>query len=124
MVGRSWDRHHRCLGPGQERPSSAWSSLVSTVKAKVAALLSTVKAIQGEIMSALGNLGGMLIASGRSIISGLAQGIRDGVSTRSARPRMRPQDGTQAQLKALDPRGEHALMTRGLALGRARGGAS
>ena len=61
--------------------SSAWSGIVGVVKDKTSSLLSTVKSIPGKVVSALGNLGSLLLSAGRKLIDGLAQGIRDRISS-------------------------------------------
>lgn len=52
---------------------------VSAVGSAASSLIGKVKAIPGQILSALGNLGGMLVGSGRALLEGLWNGISGAV---------------------------------------------
>lgn len=56
--------------------SSAWSSLVSTIASFIAKAISWVAGIPGRVLSALGNLGGLLLNSGRALVDGFLSGIK------------------------------------------------
>jgi tape measure domain-containing protein len=57
--------------------SAAWGGIKSAVSAGVSAVVGYVKGLPGRILGALGSLGSLLYEAGRSIISGLLNGIRD-----------------------------------------------
>lgn len=55
---------------------SAWEAASAAVSAGVAAVVSFVSQLPGQIMSALGDLGGLLVASGKALIEGFISGIK------------------------------------------------
>lgn len=60
---------------------AAFRSAVSGATAAVTSLLSTVRSIPGRILGALAGLGSLLVSAGRSVIEGLARGIRDAIGS-------------------------------------------
>ena len=60
--------------------SAAWNGIKGAVSAGASAVVSYVRGLPGRIVGALGNLGSLLYGAGRSIISGLLNGIRDSLS--------------------------------------------
>lgn len=59
--------------------SDGWSLIVSTVSTKAGEMIEYVKGIPGKITDALGNLGDLLLGSGKALMDGFTQGIKDGV---------------------------------------------
>ena len=55
----------------------AWSNIITTLQTNVDKVLSFFRALPGNIVSALGNLGGLLVDAGSQIIDGLVSGIRN-----------------------------------------------
>lgn len=60
---------------------SAFAAIVSTVASKIASVVSTVKALPGKIKAGLGNLKNLLLNSGKALMQGFADGIKNGVTT-------------------------------------------
>lgn len=60
--------------------SDGWSLIVSTVSTKAGEMIEFVKGIPGKIMDGLGNLGDLLLGSGKALMDGFTQGIKNGVS--------------------------------------------
>lgn len=60
--------------------TGAMGSIRSAVSSGIGRVISVVAGLPGRIRGALGNLGSMLFSSGYSMISGLADGIRAGIS--------------------------------------------
>lgn len=56
--------------------SSAWSSIKSAVSSGIDGVLSFVRGLPGNIASALGSLGGLLVSAGRDLINGLINGVK------------------------------------------------
>ena len=56
--------------------SGAWSNIVSAASAGASGVASLVRELPGRIMGALGNLGGLLLGSGRALIQGFIDGIK------------------------------------------------
>lgn len=54
-----------------------FSRMVSGIRSQISSAISVVSGLPGRIRSAIGNLGSMLYSSGRSIIQGLINGIKD-----------------------------------------------
>lgn len=61
--------------------SDGWSLIVDTVSTKAGEMIEYVKNIPGKITDALGNLGDLLLGSGKALMDGFTQGIKDGVSS-------------------------------------------
>lgn len=57
-----------------------FSSLTKGAVSMVTAVLAQFKAIPGKIISALGNLGGLLFGAGRSLLQGLINGVRNKIN--------------------------------------------
>lgn len=55
--------------------TAAWDGLTSAVSGAVSGVISFVSALPGQIVSALGNLGGLLVDAGRAILQGLIDGV-------------------------------------------------
>lgn len=56
--------------------SNAWNGMKNIVSNGVSGVVGLVRQLPGQAKAALGNLGGMLVASGRSLIQGFANGIK------------------------------------------------
>lgn len=56
-----------------------FGSAKSAAISAIAALVDFVRGIPGKVVSALGNLGGILYGAGKDLISGLLDGIKDGL---------------------------------------------
>lgn len=56
--------------------STAWSNIVNGVSNGIGNVLSFVRDLPGRVVSALGNLGSLLLNSGKSLIQGFINGIR------------------------------------------------
>jgi len=54
---------------------AAWNALKGAVSAGVSHVVGFVRSLPGKIRSAIGNLGGLLVDAGRSLIQGLINGI-------------------------------------------------
>jgi len=54
---------------------AAWNALKGAVSAGVSRVVGFVRSLPGKIRSAIGNLGGLLVDAGRSLIQGLINGI-------------------------------------------------
>jgi phage-related minor tail protein len=57
---------------------NAFNRARSAVASRVSAIISTVRTVPGRIRGAIGNLGGLLIGAGRSVIDGFIRGITAG----------------------------------------------
>ncbi|MFI6793684.1 hypothetical protein ACIBG4_40770 [Nonomuraea sp. NPDC050383] len=55
--------------------SGAWNNIRNAVGSGISSVLGTVSALPGQIQGALGDLGGLLYNSGRSIMQGLINGL-------------------------------------------------
>lgn len=53
----------------------AWGQYVAIVKERIGGALAVVRGLPGQIKSALGNLGGTLVAAGKALIQGFIDGI-------------------------------------------------
>ena len=62
----------------KEQAIQAGLNFLDGIRQKFDEAVEFVRGIPGRLVSAIGNLGGRLIESGRSLIDGLTQGIRDG----------------------------------------------
>lgn len=60
--------------------SDGWGIIVNTVSTKAGEMIEFVKGIPGKITDGLGNLGNLLLGSGKALMDGFTQGIKDGVS--------------------------------------------
>lgn len=60
--------------------SEGWAIIVDTVSTKAGEMIEFVKGIPGKIMDGLGNLGDLLLGSGKALMDGFTQGIKNGVS--------------------------------------------
>lgn len=56
--------------------ANAWSSLVSTIGSWIDRAIAFVRSLPGKIVSALGNLGSLLVNSGRALVQGFLNGIK------------------------------------------------
>ena len=56
--------------------SAAWSALTSTISNGVSQAVSFMASLPGRILSALGNLGSLLVSSGKALIQGFINGIK------------------------------------------------
>ena len=56
-----------------------WAAVVVTVKTKAGEIIGFVKGLPGKILDALGNLGNLLLGSGKALMDGFTQGIKNGV---------------------------------------------
>ena len=59
--------------------SDGWGVIVSTVSTKAGEMIEFVKGIPGKITDALGNLKDLLLGSGKALMDGFTQGIKNGV---------------------------------------------
>lgn len=67
----------RSLGSGAlSAARSMWSSVSSAFSSGVSSAVSFVASMPGRVLGALGNVGGLLVASGRALIQGFINGIR------------------------------------------------
>lgn len=57
--------------------TNAFNSIKNAISSAISSVVSTVRGLPGQITGALGNVGSMLYNSGRSIIQGLINGIKD-----------------------------------------------
>ena len=55
--------------------SGAWSGITGAISSGVSSAISTISSLPGRALSALGNLGSLLIGAGRSLIQGFINGI-------------------------------------------------
>lgn len=55
---------------------SAWDAAVAAIQAAISTVIAVVAALPGQISSALGDLAGLLVASGRALIQGFINGIK------------------------------------------------
>jgi hypothetical protein len=62
----------------RDQAIKAGQNFLDGIRQKFDEAVEFVRGIPGRLVSAIGNLGGRLIESGRSLIDGLTQGIRDG----------------------------------------------
>lgn len=62
----------------RDQAIKAGQDFLDGIRQKFDEAVEFVRGIPGRLVSAIGNLGGRLIESGRSLIDGLTQGIRDG----------------------------------------------
>lgn len=60
---------------------SAAQSLGSAVQGGVSTVVSLTGSLPGRVLSAMGNLGSLLLGSGRALMQGFARGIRNGISS-------------------------------------------
>jgi phage-related protein len=67
--GRAWEGLKSIL-------KGAWEVIYNTIKGSINLVLSLIRQLPGDILSALGNLGGLLVESGRALIRGFINGIR------------------------------------------------
>jgi len=65
---QTWDGLGKAL-------SSAWTSMVTTIGTKIGEAATAVGALPDRVLSALGNLGGLLVSAGSDLIQGLINGI-------------------------------------------------
>src|SRR5690606_11769764 len=56
-----------------------FAGMVAAVVSQTAKMMSTVMSIPGKVKGALGNLGGLLVGAGRSLINGLINGIKGAI---------------------------------------------
>ena len=70
----AWTTVRNVVGP-------AWESIKSGVSSGMSSVVSTVRSLPGRVLGALGNLGSLLINSGRSLISGFVRGITSAFSS-------------------------------------------
>lgn len=59
--------------------TTAWNGIVSGIQTGISSVLGFIRALPGQIVSALGNLGTLLLNAGRQIMDGLIAGIRAGI---------------------------------------------
>jgi phage-related protein len=57
--------------------SAAWNAVVNAVRTGVNNVLNFIRALPGQIQSAVGNLGNILVAAGRAAIQGLFRGLTE-----------------------------------------------
>lgn len=57
--------------------SNAWQNVRAAVTSGITSVLSTVAGLPGQIMSALGNMGTLLLSAGSDLIRGFTRGIRN-----------------------------------------------
>ena len=62
------------------RTREAWDNLVAAVRSGIDNALRFVRELPGKILSALGNLGSLLLSAGRDLLNGLWNGIQGGWS--------------------------------------------
>lgn len=55
--------------------SNAWTGITSGIRSGISTAVSTIASLPGRILSALGNLGSLLVNAGRSVIDGFVNGI-------------------------------------------------
>lgn len=58
------------------RAQSMWNGFVSAVSSGIARAISLVGSLPGKVQSALGNLGSLLVGSGKALIQGFINGIK------------------------------------------------
>lgn len=61
--------------------SAGWAMLTGAVRTGIAAAVGFVRGLPGMIVSALGNLGSLLVNSGRALINGFLNGLRSAWNT-------------------------------------------
>ena len=59
--------------------TAGFALIVSTVRTKVGDVVGFVRELPGKILDALGNLGNLLLGSGKALMDGFTQGIKNGV---------------------------------------------
>ncbi|MFC7846121.1 hypothetical protein [Streptomyces sp. NPDC057382] len=64
------------LSAARQRASAAFQALRDVAVQKALALVAWVRGLPGRVRSALGNLGGLLLGAGRSLIQGFINGIK------------------------------------------------
>lgn len=70
------------LGPAiGAAASAAWAAVSGAFTSGVATCVGIITTLPGRCVSALGNVGSMLVASGRSLVEGFAAGIRAGIGS-------------------------------------------
>lgn len=79
MWSAAWDRIKLAL-------STAWASIVTTLTIKVAEVKTFFRDLPGNIVSALGDLGSLLVSAGSDLVRGLLNGIKNmaGAAARAA----------------------------------------
>lgn len=60
--------------------SNGFQTVVDTVSTKIGEVVDFVKGLPGKIVDGLGDLGSLLLGSGKALMDGFTQGIKDGVS--------------------------------------------
>lgn len=70
--GAAWDAVKSILG-------AAWDFIRESVVNGISAVVSLVSDVPGQLLSALGDIGGLLYSAGRAIITGLWNGMKDAV---------------------------------------------
>lgn len=73
VIGLAWD-------VAKSLTSKAWALIKSAVSNGISATLGLVRAIPGQILGALGSLGGLLRQKGAELIQGLIDGIRSKIA--------------------------------------------
>lgn len=61
--------------------TEAWNGIVQAVNTGIEQVVAFVSALPGKIVGAIGNLGGLLVAAGTSLMSGLLSGIKAGLQS-------------------------------------------
>lgn len=81
LIVANWDTIVRVTRELWEKVTTFFSNLSSSVSEKVSGLVDSVttwfRELPGRILAALGNLGGLLVNAGRSILDGLWRGLRE-----------------------------------------------
>lgn len=72
LIVKNWDTI-------KQKTAAAWQAVAKFVTDGVGKVVEIIKSLPGKILAALGKLGGLLLGAGGDIVSGLAQGIRNGV---------------------------------------------
>lgn len=84
VVGRKADDMAKSVKDGLGKlkgfADDAWNKFKGAVDDGISKAVTAVKALPGKITSALGNLGNLLVSSGKSMLDGLARGIREGAT--------------------------------------------
>jgi phage-related protein len=73
VIGLAWD-------VAKSITSKAWALIKSAVSNGISAMIGLVRAIPGQILGALGSLGGLLRQKGAELIQGLIDGIRSKIA--------------------------------------------